>query len=165
MGSGKSTVGKILSGKLSAPFYDLDSEIEREAGLSITEIFDRKGEIYFRKLEREVLLQMVGRPGGLVLALGGGTPCYAGNDRLLKADGVTSFYLKTSVENLVARLALEKAHRPMIADVPFDELASFIGTHLFERDPYYRSAHHIIDTSGLSPEEVASAIDRYLKRA
>ena len=75
MGSGKSAVGKQLASKLQILFKDLDNEIEILEGNSISQIFSDKGEIYFRKKEREILTDILTTEKNLVLATGGGTPC------------------------------------------------------------------------------------------
>ena len=142
MGSGKSTVGKVLAGRLSLPFTDLDTYIEAETGESIPEIFKGRGELYFRRKEHELLLRLLEMPEDRVLSLGGGTPAYAGNmQRILQATP-NSFYLQHSIPSLVARLAPEKARRPMIAHLPDSELPEFIGKQLFVRGPYYLPAAH-----------------------
>jgi shikimate kinase len=79
MGSGKSTVGKELARILSVPFVDLDSEIEKSENKSVSQIFDERGAIYFRKKEKLVLEEVLSSEKNTVLSLGGGTPCYFGS--------------------------------------------------------------------------------------
>ena len=95
MGSGKTTIGKYLSEKSYIPFFDLDTYIETKEKLSITDIFDKKGEIYFRKIEHLYLKEFLQDNDSYVLSLGGGTPCYAGNMDIIKEHtDIHSFYLQ-----------------------------------------------------------------------
>jgi shikimate kinase len=86
MGCGKSTIANRLSKITAIPYVDLDKSIEQRTNLSINEIFEKHGEIYFRKLEREVLIDLLNTPDDLIIGLGGGTPCYANNHELLKSE-------------------------------------------------------------------------------
>ena len=160
MGSGKSLIGKKLAQILQLPYEDLDSLIEDEAQMNISEIFAQKGEIQFRILESKVLLQAIEKGHNAVLALGGGTPCYAGNmDKLLAAPKVTSIYLKTHLDTLVDRLWPEREGRPMISHLDTQEdLKDFIRKHLFDRSPYYMQAQYKVDTSENTPDEVVKEI-------
>jgi shikimate kinase len=83
-----------------------------------------------------------------VISLGGGTPCYANNMDLIKSQkNAVTFYLKTSLKEIVYRLRQEKGKRPIVADIDTEEaLTEFVGKHLFERNPYYLRSDHIIDT-------------------
>jgi len=78
----------------------------------------------------------------LIIGLGGGTPCYANNQELLKGDNVVSVYLKASIETLFNRLAHNKSKRPLIADKSDEEMKEFIAKHLFDRSYYYNHAQH-----------------------
>lgn len=100
MGCGKSVIGAFLAEKLQIPFYDLDQEIEKETQVSIAELFQTRGEIYFRKKENEILKTFLAKENDFVLSLGGGTPCYYNNHELLLQEGVFSIYLKASVDTL-----------------------------------------------------------------
>jgi len=162
MGSGKSTIGKLLAEKLGAPFHDLDAYMEKASNTSIKELFDKKGEIYFRKIEHKYLIEVLENEHHFVLATGGGTPCYSGNisSMLERSDAV--FYLKLSIPQLIGRLFKEKEERPLIAHLEDKELPEFIGKHLFERSPYYSMAHHTILCDDKSPEEIASEIQSLL---
>lgn len=147
MGSGKSVVGKNLSELLDYVFVDLDDYVETQENSTIPEIFETKGEIYFRKMEH-VYLQTLLKRNNLILSLGGGTPCYGGNmDLILQDENVQSIYLKCSIPTLVKRLKTEKSTRPLISHLQTDEaLTEFIGKHLFERSFFYSQSHHVILT-------------------
>ena len=86
MGSGKSTIGKMLSKNIRIPFYDLDEVIEKHEEMSIKNIFEKRGEIYFRKVESLLFQEFINKNDDFILALGGGTPCYANNHEVLKRD-------------------------------------------------------------------------------
>lgn len=160
MGSGKTAVGNALSKKIDQPFKDLDKEIIKKEGRDIREIFETSGEIYFRKVEAEVLQDLIGRPEDFILSLGGGTPCYGNNMQLLQNDpDATVVYLKTSLEELTDRLHFEKEQRPLIAHLENRELLKdFIRKHLFERTYYYNQSNITISTNNKSPEEIAENI-------
>lgn len=157
MGSGKSHISKILSIKTNLPFMDLDKEISESAQLSLPEIFEKKGELYFRKTEKEILEQLLLSKTDGVLSVGGGTPVYYNNMDTLNAQSIT-FYLRASVGTLAERLKKGKHKRPLIARFDDDELPEFIAKHLFERNPYYHQAQHIIDTDAKTPEEIVDEI-------
>ncbi|WP_420379742.1 shikimate kinase [Gilvibacter sp.] len=160
MGSGKSLIGKKLAEVLQWPYADLDTLIAQAAGQTIPEIFREKGEIKFRIIESEVLQKELKQPKNQVLALGGGTPCYAGNmDKLLEAPEVTTIYLKTDLDVLVSRLWPERALRPLIAHLNSKEdLKDFVRKHLFDRSPYYMQAQHRIDSSEKTPQQIVAEI-------
>lgn len=162
MGSGKSTVGKLLAQKMDIPSVDLDDKIEAKENLKISEIFSQKGEIYFRKKETEVLLEQLESDEKAILSLGGGTPCYGNNMKLALEHSKNVFYLKVSIPGLVERLLKEKAHRPLIKNIEDEELPEFIGKHLFERNNYYNQAHHIISCDDKSPIVIAQEIEEKL---
>jgi len=160
MGSGKSLIGKKLAQTLGCDFVDLDSHISDKINLSISEIFSQKGEIFFRKQEALLLNELLNAKKPMVLATGGGTPCY-GNNMLdiTESSGVQSIYLKTSVQELVTRLFPEKDQRPLIAHLDSKEvLDDFIRKHLFDRNPYYMQANYKINTDGKAPQEIVREI-------
>ena len=142
MGCGKSTIAKTLSRIIRIPFVDLDEYIEEKTNLSINAIFEKHGEIYFRKLEHEVFVELLNSPQQSIIGLGGGTPCYANNHELLKGDNVFSIYLKASIETLFSRLSANKSKRPLIANKSDEEMKEFIAMHLFERSFYYNQAQY-----------------------
>ena len=162
MGSGKTTIGKLLAKKLKISFLDLDEVIEERLEDSISNIFNGKGEIFFRKKEHEYLNDVLTQKNNFILSTGGGTPCYSGNmDTMLElADYV--FYLKISIPGLVKRLILEKEHRPLIKNIDDGDLPEFIGKHLFERNNFYLKANHIIECDNKDPEALVAEIQGLL---
>ncbi|MDZ7637404.1 MAG: shikimate kinase [Bryobacterales bacterium] len=155
MGSGKSTIGRMLADRLGWDFFDLDDDIEHKAGKSITEIFDAEGEPVFRAIEQEALAErvhLVQSGHAMVLALGGGACISETCMERLANNGVT-LYLECDFETLAARVA-EFEHRPLTRDP-----ARFRA--LFEqRQPVYERAEHRVDAKLESPEEV---VDRILR--
>ena len=152
MGSGKTTVGKVLADFLGCPFMDLDDLVVKKAGKSIPDIFAQDGEPAFRQLEAQVLRKTVEKyaESTAVLALGGGAVLAPASAALLHEKTVC-IYLRASLETLLARLEGETAGRPLADASLADRLAA--------REPIYeKTAHVVIDTDGLSPDEVADEI-------
>jgi shikimate kinase len=141
MASGKSTISKILANRLEIDFIDLDTYIAKKEDNTIKEIFSSKGEIYFRKIENKYLNELLNNSKNFVLALGGGTPCYANNIELITKKS-TSIYLKANLNTLSKRLRIEKANRPLISNLNDEELQEFIAKHLFERTTFYNQAKY-----------------------
>ena len=145
MGCGKSRVGKALSQSIDIPYVDLDSYIEKQEKMSVKSIFERKGELYFRKKERAYLEKLLLQKDPIVLSLGGGTPCYYDSMDLITNSNAHSVYLKASIKTLADRLFKERNKRPMISHINNEVvLLEYIGKHLFERLPYYSKADHSI---------------------
>ena len=158
MGSGKSTIANRLSKGTGIPFVDLDKSIEQRVNLSINEIFEQHGEIYFRKLEHEIFVELLNTPGDLIISLGGGAPCYANNHELLNGENVISIYLKASVDTLFERLVSNKSKRPILADKSEDEMKEFIAKHLFDRSFYYNHARYKVSVDDITKDQVAENI-------
>jgi shikimate kinase len=158
MGCGKSTIAEKLSSLIQIPFVDLDKSIETKAEMTISQIFESFGEVYFRKLEHDVFVELLAAPENQIIGLGGGTPCYANNHELLKGEGLTSVYLKASVETLFSRLAHNKSKRPIVANKTEDELKEFIAKHLFDRSYYYNQAEYKVSVDHQTIDETVAAI-------
>ena len=163
MGSGKSSVGKLLASKLAVPFYDLDVIIEENERQSVPELFKNKGEIYFRKIENNVFKLVLQKTESFVLSLGGGTPCYHNNYEMLLQDDVVSFYLKGKAKTLANRLQDEKVKRPLLSATNENDLVDFINKHLFDRSFYYHQVNHVIEIDEKSVEQLVDEIDLKLR--
>ncbi|NLZ96265.1 MAG: shikimate kinase [Bacteroidales bacterium] len=138
MGVGKTTIGKLLSKELGVQFIDLDKSIESRYHKTIQEIFAEKGEKKFRSIERDMLRE-VATFESVLIATGGGAPCFYDNMDIMNQQGIT-IYLKASVDQLVMRLLASKNVRPIIQGKSPDELKSFVKAHLAEREVYYTKA-------------------------
>ena len=162
MGSGKTLVSKELSILNNFKIFDLDTEISKQNNRSITEIFKEKGEIFFRKTEKEVLEKILSSEKNIILSLGGGTPCYYNNIDSINEKTI-SVFLKTNVKTLAQRLLSEKDKRPLIQNISNEDLPEFIAKHLFERNPFYNQAKITINTDNLSAREIAEEILTQIK--
>lgn len=156
MASGKSSIGKKLAKKLNYDFIDLDDLIEEKENLSVSEVFKTKGEVYFRKQEALYLKEVLNSDANLILAVGGGTPCYSGNmDAILETKHAKSVYLKASLMTLVKKLMTKKAKRPLISHIETEEaMTEFIGKHLFERLQFYNQAEIHVSIDNKTKDEV-----------
>tara|TARA_B100001250_G_scaffold366236_1_gene347505 strand:- start:15631 stop:16161 length:531 start_codon:yes stop_codon:yes gene_type:complete len=164
MGVGKSYIGRKLAKELKIDFFDLDSYIELNEKQSITNILDKKGEIYFRNIEKKSLNLLLKNKGKYLISTGGGTPCYSNNIELIKKNvGLKSFYLKSSITHLTNRLFYEKENRPLISSIDSKkELNSFISKHLFERIFFYNQADYIINIDKKKTTEILLEIKQKL---
>ena len=162
MGSGKTLVSKELNILNNFKIFDLDTEISKQNNRSITEIFKEKGEIFFRKTEKEVLEKILSTEKNIILSLGGGTPCYYNNINRIN-EKTFSVFLKTNVKTLTQRLSSEKDKRPLIQNISNEDLPEFIAKHLFERNPFYNQAKITINTDNLSAREIAEEILTQIK--
>jgi len=152
MGSGKTTIGKGLAGKLRYSFIDMDSMIEYKAGMSIRKIFAKKGEAAFRKMEQQALEELV-QKRNLVVSTGGGVPCEPGNMEFINEHGI-SIYLQMDAEALHRRLKSRNEKRPLIRDLSDTELMDYIRKTLANRETYYNMAHFKVDGSKRDLNEI-----------
>jgi len=152
MGSGKTTIGKMLSTATHLPFIDLDEVIEHEQGKTVTLLFDDVGEARFRALEREALLRYAnGKP--CLISTGGGVPCQFDNMEVMNRSGLT-IYLKASPQELAARLKHAAETRPLLKGIGYEQLPAHIESMLSSREPFYRMAEQVVETDGLTDEAV-----------
>jgi len=157
MGCGKSHWGKLLSHKLQLPFFDLDEKVEEQEGQTISEIFEQKGEEYFRLAEKDALHLITESHEAFVMACGGGTPCYYNNIDYLKKQG-TVVWINSTTDCLYQRLVKEKLHRPMIRDIPDEQLKSFIIKKYSSRKIFYQQAQVILPGEVISMEILLNKI-------
>ena len=157
MGSGKSAIGKRLSFATKLPFYNMDTEIERKMGLTITEIFERYGEPYFRNLETEFLQTFRGE--FCIIATGGGVPMRQKNREIMRKTGLV-FYLNTPFRDIWRRVATN-SHRPIVQRSTREELRALY----LKRAPYYLScAHFKVETERRAMEDITSYIAFQIER-
>ena len=150
MGSGKSTLGKTLSEKIQKPFIDLDSEIEKATGKSITEIFDIDGEEQFRKMETKQLKQY----SESIVACGGGIVLNNANREFINENGIAILLLAT-MGQLAQRLSSSN-NRPLLADDNTEEaLTKLWMERLID---YSDTANFTIETDGKNPEQLTEEI-------
>lgn len=156
MGSGKTSMGKKLATRLGYKFVDMDNLIEKKEGMAIRDIFRKKGEESFRRMERRILEKMA-RKDNRVVATGGGVPCGPGNMELINRAGI-SVYLEVSPVDLFERLKTRRAKRPLIKDLSEAGLREFIETTLAERAPYYRMARFTVDGSSRDVNKILKVL-------
>lgn len=138
--SGKSSVGRLLAKQLRLKFYDLDDIIVEKEGMPITDIFEVKGEEYFRQLERECLIEYINNHDHYILATGGGAPCFFDNMKLMNNHGVTIF-LDVEIEDLYEKLSLKGTDkRPLLKGKPPEKLRKELYQKYEYRKPFYSQA-------------------------
>lgn len=161
MGSGKSTVGKELAQTLNLQFIDLDSYIEDRNLKTIPEIFASEGEEGFRKAEQKSLHE-VSEFENIVIATGGGAPCFFDNMDHIKKTG-TSLYLEGSPRILAERLINSKTERPLIKGKTEEELIAFIDETLAKRNNWYKRADVTMEFDhDISTNEVLDALKGFI---
>ena len=160
MGTGKTHLGKLWAVQHGMSFYDLDHEIEQNAGMTIREMFEKHGEHYFREKEREVLHEFENKDK-FILSTGGGTPCFFDNMQWMNKKGIT-IYLNTSIPILAERLLKEKAHRPLIQNLTNEELIPFIQNNINKRNKFYTQSNVILDTETIAANTFEEIMRKYV---
>lgn len=162
MGAGKSTLGKALAKEMNLQFIDLDNFIEARQHKTVKDIFATIGQDGFRTLERRALLEVADYED-VIIALGGGTPCFFDNMEVVNRAG-TSVYLKPSEEVLHRRLIEGRRKRPIIADKTDEEILQVIREQLTWREPYYQRATITFEASQLeSRSQIAASVERLIE--
>lgn len=158
MGTGKTTVGKILAKKLGMSFVDVDELIEKTAGLKISEVFARFGEAYFRDIETEII-KSITKNFSQVIATGGGAVLRDENLNALKSNGVV--FCLTASEELIFDRIKDNNERPLLqVENPKEKIRELLA----KRMPRYMMADFIINTDGLTQEEVSEKIIKEYER-
>jgi shikimate kinase len=164
MSAGKSTIGPILANTLGWNFYDLDKEVEKKEKLKVVEIFEQKGEDYFRKSET-ALLEKLSQHDESIISLGGGAIASEINFDIIKSTGKI-IYLKSSPEMAYKRLRF-KRDRPAFVfegeEVPSkEEFLERINKLLDSRKKYYEQADFVIDTDNQTVGKTVDIIAKYI---
>ena len=161
MGTGKTSIGKMLASKLGCAFVDLDHKIEADSNMTIPEIFKRYGEAHFRDLEKQAVKEIAERRG-IVIATGGGTIKDSENMRLLKESG-NVICLTADVDEILFRTE-SKGDRPVLdaKDEAHGDRRAAIEKLLEERKIYYDQADYKVDTTDWSPMQIIDDICRYI---
>lgn len=152
MGSGKSTLGRLLATTLNLAFIDLDTFLEEKYFRRIPQIFKEEGEAGFRKKEQKVL-QEVSAFDDVIVATGGGAPCFFDNMEVMNSTGFCIF-LDVDTDSLVNRLIHAKTERPIIKGKSPEEMHQFIEEMMLKRRPYYEKARYILKGSEITPDKV-----------
>ncbi|MEO6454309.1 MAG: shikimate kinase [Ginsengibacter sp.] len=152
MGSGKTFWGKIWAKENHLNFFDLDQQVEKKTGQSVAKIFEKKGEDYFREIERYELREFL-LETNFILACGGGTPCFFDNLQWMNDHG-TTVYLRASAKEILDRITNEIQDRPLLNKVNQSELLFFIEQKLKEREPFYKQAKYIFNVGELSEKSL-----------
>lgn len=138
MGCGKSTLGRALEKVTGLQFIDLDNYIENRFHMTVSQLFADRGEEGFRRAEA-AMLDEVSLFYDVIIACGGGTPCFYDNMERMNSRGLT-VWLTTPISRLLERLTRNRAKRPILANKTDDELLEFITSALAEREPFYSKA-------------------------
>lgn len=146
MGAGKTTFGKQLASNLGLSFIDTDVYIENRYHKTVSSLFVEKGESEFRILERKIL-EEISKIEDVVIATGGGMPCFYDNIDYMNSKGITIF-MQVSDSELAKRLYPAKSNRPLLMDKDYDEILSFVSSMLTKRLPFYLKAQYTVDASG-----------------
>lgn len=158
MGSGKSFASRKLAQELGWDLLDLDDLIVAEEGLSINEIFQKYGETHFRILENKYLKETKNLDN-VVIALGGGTPCFLDNMDWILKNGI-SFFLDIPIEIILRRLLRNPCKRPLLKDKNEEELRNFVEQKMMERRPIYEQSNYVIN----NPNNIITEIITKLKQ-
>ncbi|MDG1830610.1 MAG: shikimate kinase [Flavobacteriaceae bacterium] len=165
MGCGKSLIAKSLANILNLKCIDLDCLIEIREKMKISEIFQTKGELEFRKIEKEILLNVLKSSKKTVISLGGGTPCYFENMNVINSNSKYVFYIKNSNKILSKRLLKERKNRPIISKIEsLEHMMEFVSKHIFERMHFYNMAKYKIDAEKKKIEEITNEIIEILNQ-
>lgn len=166
MASGKTTLGRALAAETGVRFVDLDEYIEDQAGKSVSRIFAEEGEARFRQLESLALEELTATAGdGVIVACGGGTPCFGNNMDLMNEAG-TTVWLTTSPEVIIRRLVAERSKRPLVASLSDGgELESYVIDNLDRRSPHYSRSSARFDSSRLENEtEISESVRLFIEK-
>jgi shikimate kinase len=166
MAAGKSTIGPILANTLGWNFFDLDKEVEKQEGMRIVELFEQKGDDYFREIETTILKKL-SEMDESIISLGGGTIVSDVNFGIIKSTGKI-IYLKSSPEMAYKRLRFKKDRPAFVFDgveVPTKEqFLERINQLLDSRKKYYEQCDFIVDTDNQTVGETVDIIAKFINK-
>ena len=157
MGSGKSHWGRIWAADYKLGFIDLDETIEMEEGKPVVDIFESKGEDYFRTVEAKKLRELK-ELKNTIIACGGGTPCFNDNMQWMNEQGI-SVYISATPDEILRRLINGQQQRPLIKKLNPAELLFFIQKKLKEREPVYQQAQIVLSVEELKSDSIKKIIN------
>jgi shikimate kinase len=152
MGSGKTYWGKLWAAASGLQFFDLDDVIEQEEKKTIAEIFEQKGEFYFRQKETDIL-KTFSQKDNCIIACGGGTPCFNNNIQWMNDNG-TVVYLLATATDIMNRVITEQEKRPLLKDLSPEALFVFIENKLKDRASFYNKAKVILPVAAITTDTI-----------
>ncbi len=163
MACGKSTIGRKLHKRLGIDLYDTDKEIITQEGMSIAEMFDTKGEEYFRDRENFVIKSLINNNINAIISTGGGAPIWGDNMSIMNQAGLT-VYLSRSAENIAKRISHHgREKRPKLRGLSDEELIEVMQKGIAERDSRYREAHLVLEVDSYTDDMIIDAIVERVK--
>lgn len=160
MGCGKSTIGKKLSAILNLKFLDTDAWIEGRQGMTISEIFATKGELFFRDLETEVLQELLEKKETMVISVGGGLPVREENRRLLQQLGQV-IYLKAMPETIYNRVKGDTSRPLLQTENPMEKIREMLGQR---EEKYQAAANRTLIVDGKDISEIVNEVLDVMKK-
>ena len=162
MATGKSTFGRKIAKRAELPFLDTDKMVEEAEGALVADIITFAGEEYFRQAERRAL-ELTAEYEDVVVSTGGGLPIWGDNQSWIAQHGV-SVYLKRTPENIITRLSPHgRQKRPKFRGKSDEELLAFMKQQMGEREAFYCRAHHTVDCSAISDDEVENCVVKIIE--
>ena len=160
MGSGKSTIGRLVAARLGWAFVDVDDLIESTTGCTVAELWERGGEDAYRPLEREVVIDVLGAFQRSVLATPGGVVLDRSASAAVESPDVVAVYLRAEPATLAERIARDSGHdRPLVDDHPCEVMRAMFAA----RDSSYEDlADHVVQVDDLTPDQAATAVHHVL---
>ena len=162
MGCGKSTLGKKLATLMKVPFYDLDSIVEHQTEMSVSEIFSTFGESGFRDIE-SACLKNLSTETNVVISCGGGTPCYGDNMDYMNNNGMT-VYIKIPDDIIASRLFHSENKRPLLPYQSREILKEHVSKMMLTREVFYNRARLIVEGINLNPNDLLQFINMRISR-
>ncbi len=161
MGAGKSKLGRRLAKYMELDYKDLDNEIEKWEGRSISNIFNENGEEAFRNYETKQI-ELLKNEQDIIISCGGGTPCFNDNHKLMNKMGLTIF-LSVDTNELAKRLKKSKKKRPLLKSLNSDsKLKSYVESTLQNRMQYYKTAHLVFEYNSFKKKKVQALAESIL---